>query len=621
MRAEHFFGSIVYVVEDSGFGVPSRYVLTDGQQRITTTMLFLMALRDTITDDSYKQTIQKKYIENDSAMGELEFKIKLKQVETDWEAYRCLAMREVIADELKCSAVFQNYEYFRTQLEGADDPELTSLLESGLMKFEIITIQLEPAANPWENPQEIFESMNSLGQPLSLADLVRNFLLMGKSSEDQIYLYNKYWLRLEKELPGRLSEFIRNWMQADQHKSFKAATEGNIKELYGSFKELVRDRKTIEIFENFTLFAKPYAQAIGLASTGDEFLDTAISDLSIIGTSTVHSLVAEILLEHAKNSTRLNRVQDLLKALRTYIMRRRILQLNKPENKFFPTVGAHIGRLLASQESGSELLSHFSSFEYALRLPNDAELKSKLGSINFYNFGVAKSTPKLLLAMVEEVLTKARPRLDDDVLQLEHIMPQTLNTAWKGSLGQDFEAIHTQFVNSIGNITLIRHNQELGNKPFIEKREVYLSKSGLQVTQNLICRDSSEKKDITVWGSDQIQERANYIIGLILNDVLGLPRHLRQSSNWKQEESRTSNFDSKRVLAELMGETIFYVRDPQITATVLPSAKVLFEQKEWTLSGLTRELRERSGDANPSSNYQGAYYWTWDDVKLIDLDQ
>ena len=70
-----------------------------------------------------------------------------------------------------------------------------------------------------------------------------------------------------------------------------------------------------------------------------------------------------------------------------------------------------------------------------------------------------------------------------------------------------------------------------------------------------------------------------------------------------------------------MGETIFYVRDPQITATVLPSAKVLFEQKEWTLSGLTRELRERSGDANPSSNYQGAYYWTWDDVKLIDLDQ
>ena len=620
MRAEHFFGSIVYVVEDSGFGIPSRFVLTDGQQRITTTMLFLMALRDNITDETYKQTIQKKYIENDSAMGELEFKIKLKQVETDWEAYRCLALREEVPDELKMSTVFQNYEYFRSQLAGATDSELTNLLEGGLMKFEIITIQLEPTVNSWENPQDIFESMNSLGQPLSLADLVRNYLLMGKSSEDQIKLYNKYWLRLEQELPGRLSEFIRDWMKADQHHFYKVAKESNYKELYGSFKELVSDRRTIDIFESFALFAKPYAQAIGITPTGDEVLDTVISDLSIIGTTSANSLVAEILAVFARDSSTLNKVQDLLRALRIYIIRRRILQLNNPENKFFPSVGAHIGRFLESPEPGSELLNHFSNFEYALRLPNDTDLKNKLANMNFYNFGVAKSTPKLLLAMVEETLTKSRPRLDDDLLQLEHVMPQTLNAAWKVALGEDFEEVHTRLLNSIGNITLIRHNQELGNKQFSEKRDVYLSKSGLQVTQNLLCRDSTGENDITVWGSAQIQERADYIIDLIVNEVLGIPRQLRQSSNWKQEESRSTNFDSKRVLTELIGETINYLRDPKICATVLPNLKVLFEQTEWTLSALTRELRERTGEANASSSYQGAYYWTWDDVKLTNLD-
>ena len=621
VRAEHFFGSIVYVVEESGFGVPSKFVLTDGQQRITTTMLFLMALRDSINDESYRSTIQNKYIQNDSASGGTEFKIKLKQVETDWAAYKNIALGYTIPDDQKGSIVYQNYEFFRSKLGQLSDSEMKNLLEHGLMKFEIITIQLEPATNPWENPQEIFESMNSLGQPLSLADLVRNYLLMGKTSDDQIALYNKYWLRLEKELPGRLSEFIRDWMQADQHRFFKVATESNYKELYSSFKELVRGRDTATIFEGLSLFAKPYAQAIGLAPTGNADLDTIISDFSVIGTSTAQSLVAEILLQYSNDKNLESQVQDLLKALRTYVLRRRILQLNNPENKFFPTVGAHISRFLASQDATSALLGHLSSYEYALRLPNDADMKNRLRTINFYNFGVGKSTPRLLLAMVEEHLTKARPRLDDEDLQLEHIMPQTLSGAWKESLGGGYEAAHMEHVNNLGNITLIRHNQELGNKPFKDKRAIYLSNSGLQVTQNMICSDSPNSETAIVeWGPTQIIERAEYVIGLLVGNVLGIPAQLQDTSNWKQEETRTTKFDSKRVLAELIGETINYLKDPQITAIVVSNSKVLFEQTEWTLSALTRELRRRSGEENASSAYHGAYYWTWDDMKLVNLD-
>lgn len=230
-KTEHFFGSIVYVVEESGFGVPNKYILTDGQQRITTTMLLLMALRDSVEDDTYKSTIQDRYVKNERVEGETEFKIKLKQVESDWDAYRSLALNLEVEKSFQNSTVYQNYMYFRKEVDALEDSEKKALLEKGLLKFSTISIRLEPDKNPWENPQEIFESMNSLGQPLSLADLVRNYLLMGKSSQDQVRLYNDHWLVLERTLPGRLSEFVRDWMQADQHKSYKVASDHNHKGL------------------------------------------------------------------------------------------------------------------------------------------------------------------------------------------------------------------------------------------------------------------------------------------------------------------------------------------------------------------------------------------------------
>ncbi len=190
--SEHFFGSVVYVIEQAGFGLPDKFILTDGQQRITTSMLFLMALRDSVTDTDLKKQIQSRYLENERAGENTEFKIKLKQVETDWESYKLLALSLEVPKEFTNSSVFQNYQFFKNQLSTIEEEEKRSLLELGLSKFSIISIQLEPDRNHWENPQEIFESMNSLGKPLSLADLVRNYLLMGKDSAEQERLYRSF---------------------------------------------------------------------------------------------------------------------------------------------------------------------------------------------------------------------------------------------------------------------------------------------------------------------------------------------------------------------------------------------------------------------------------------------
>ena len=613
IRAEHFFGSVVYVIEEAGFGSPSRYILTDGQQRITTSMLFLMGLRDTITDEHLRETIQKNYLENERSGEQTDYKIKLKQVETDLEAYKLLALGQKIPQELKNSAVFQNYEFFRRSLISIPEEERRDLLEKGLAKFSIIAIQLEPDRNPWENPQEIFESMNSLGKPLSLADLVRNFLLMGKSSEAQTQLYNQYWLSLEKRLPGRLSEFIRDLMQADQHKSYKVARETNFKELYGLFKEIVHHRPIEELFEDFVAFSVPYAQSCLLEKTSVKSLDQYLSDLHIIGVAPAYSFIAEALREYHSGRISIDSIEAILRGLRTYLLRRRILRITAGENKFLPGLGSRLKDFHETQDPEELFFNQISSGFYAVRVPNDNEVATQLKSMNFYNSGESRNYPRLLLSLIEERLTKSRPNWDDEALQLEHILPQTLNDVWRKELGEDSEQTHQELVHTLGNITLIRHNQELGNKSFEIKKSTYSGKSGLQVAQNYVT--ATER-----WDGEAIRHRGAYLSEIIIDDVLRIPASRKHASNWAQESDKSSQFDIKDVLNQLIGETIYFAEDPRISAVVGKDSKVQFEGTEWKLSPLTTAIKQRLGKVSPNSQFNGASYWIWSDIRLVDLD-
>jgi len=613
VKAEHFFGSIVYVVEDSGFGLPAKYVLTDGQQRITTAMLFLMALRDSIEDPRYQENIQKRYLENERADDGTEYKIKLKQVETDWEAYKLLALRRDVPPSLKSSAVFRNYQFFSRKLEPMTDTAKKGLLEKGLMKFSIISIQLEPDRNSWENPQEIFESMNSLGKPLSLADLVRNYLLMGKSTREQTELYNGYWLTLEKRLPGKLSEFIRDWMQADLHKSYKVARENNYKELYGAFKEITTGRSVEDLFKDFVDFSHSYSRACGLEETGYPKVDQVLFDLNVIGVAPAYSYLSEVLGAWQAGKLTNTAVESVLIAIRTFLLRRRVLGISTAENKFFPGLGARLHDLMSSENPGETAFLLLSSQEYALRLPNDDELKARLETMNFYNLGRSKNYPRLLLSLTEEFLTKSRPGWQDSKLQLEHIMPQTLTKGWSALLGESAEEDHRDLLNNIGNITLIRHNQELGNKSFSDKRASYAGQSGLQVAQNYVL-------DSDGWNAESIRRRTEYLVDILINEVLQIPSPLKHSSNWNQDGDRSLQFDSRQVLSLLIGKTIQFVSNPKVTALVVSESKVQFEGEEWALSPLTRKLKARDGAVGKSAQFQGAKYWSLDGTKLLDLD-
>lgn len=603
---EHFFGSITYFQDETPFGQPNKLVLIDGQQRITTTMLFLVAIRDLIADEGLKSFIDSKYLKNNNVTGDSEYKVKLKQVETDWAAYRDIILSESLTAKEKDSAVYRNYKYFTNRLtDYAEDNDIGQLIEKGLNKFSVITIELQPNKNEWENPQEIFESMNSLGKPLSLADLVRNYLLLGLKAEKQTELYNKYWLKIENTLPHMVSDFIRDFMQGVAKAPFPKATDANHKTLYSTFKKVFEGDDSASLLKDLSEYSTTYSYiSSDTNSSGNEEVDSLLADLRKINVTTAYSFL--LMLLHAWEQGDFNNVEiaEILDVFRIYCYRRRLLTITQAENKVFPTLPKIIPNLIKAKDKRQAMFEILSNQENRLRLPNDIEVARFLETMNFYNFGYCK----LFLSLVEEKITKSRPDLTDKKLQIEHIMPQTLNKEWAELLGDDAEAIHQEWVHNIGNLTLIRHNQELGQKKFSDKKVVYENNAGLQIARTQITNNSE-------WNQKTISDRAQWIIDFILKEVLPIPEKMRKTNNFKPKEGKHLSFNE----LQLIGQNIDFIADPSFVAHVVSDKEVEFEGKRWKLSPLTREIQSRRGQLNDSGAYSGTQYWEYDGIRLADI--
>ena len=604
--SEHFFGSITFFETEAAFGQPHKLVLIDGQQRITTTMLFLVALRDIMGDKNLGEFIDANYLKNDKVAGDGEYKVKLKQVETDWDAFKNIILKEQLTNEEKNSAVFRNYQFFCNKLEEYKNSgmDLAPLLEKGINKFSVINIQLEPDRNPWENPQEIFESMNSLGKPLSLADLVRNYLLLGLDADTQSFLYNQYWLHIEKAIPNQVSNFIRDYMQAHEYRSFLKATEGNYKELYGLFKSIFSDEDPKTLLKDLSESATIYSYFLPGGSCGNKQIDGLLQDLSRLNVTTAYSFFLVLLRAWKENRFTNQEIVSILDAFRVYCLRRRLLGITAAENKNFPILAARIDKLSVADDKRTTMFDILSKQESNLRLPNDIELSRFLETMNFFNFRYCK----FYLSLVEEHLTKSRPDLGDERLQIEHIMPQTLNDDWKEMLGENYESVHQEFVHTIGNLTLIRHNQELGNKKFADKKKIYEENAGLQIAR-------TEITSCDAWTEKEIKNRSAWIINYLLSEVLAIPDKMRRTNNFNPKDGKRLSF----LDLQLIGEDIDFIYDTSIHAHVVSENEVEYEGKKWKLSPLTKEIQTRRGKANASGSYQGAWFWEYDGIRLSDI--
>ena len=244
-KLEHFFGTVVIKEEKAGFA--NKSVVVDGQQRLTTTLIFLIALRDTETDPVKQDFINQNYLTNNSSS--FQDKIKLKQVTKDWDAYKALVNKT----QPKPGVISNAYELLKKFINEKKrlNPEVDfEHYIIAIQRMNVAVIFLDERPFKGEDPQIIFETLNSLGKPLTLSDLVRNFVLLNMESKNQSDIYEKIWHpKIEEVLFDNTSKFFREYLQYKTVSSLKVVSDNNTKELYQQFKDFVDTE-----FENHSAF-------------------------------------------------------------------------------------------------------------------------------------------------------------------------------------------------------------------------------------------------------------------------------------------------------------------------------------------------------------------------------
>jgi uncharacterized protein with ParB-like and HNH nuclease domain len=527
-KKEHFFGTLVIKKENDS--LDNRSIIVDGQQRVTTTLLMLIALRDLEDNPDHKSHIEHKYLFNNSS--NLENKIKLKQVTKDWDAYKAI----VNSQSSISGNITRAYELFKKLISNYrkeyPNVEFKDFIKA-FGKLNVSIIILDEAPHKGEDPQMIFETLNSLGRPLELSDLIRNYILLEYDSKSQTDLYENVWHpRIEKILKDDLSAFFRDYLQLRLCMPLKTINHDNTKELYRKFKEYVGkydSTKRVFIGEILTL-VDAYSWIVNNENDNiitenkkvdveiKELLNNIFIDIKSDAFKPFVLGLLEIFMTRKVQSFDDRRLLSLLKDIRTYLIRRRVASLNKGENKYLVTCCKSLKEIASGDKHIFNLLSD--SF-YKLRIPNDTEISNTLSELDFYQ--ELKKYAKLILGKIEQNESKVAVDFRRPDITIEHIMPQTLTNQWKDELGKNWESTHTDYLHNIGNLILTEFNSEIGNKSFnVKKRE--LDKS------NLNYRFAITKK--TKWNLKSIQEHQSNMIELFIK-TFPLPTPYNKSDNWK----------------------------------------------------------------------------------------
>ncbi len=537
-KLEHFFGTVVIKEEKAGFA--NKSVVVDGQQRLTTTLIFLIALRDSEEDDNIKKFITQNYLTNNASS--FQDKIKLKQVTKDWDSYRALVM----GDSPKLGVIKNAYEQFRRLIN--EKKRLNSAVTFkhyllAIQRVNVAVIFLDERPFKGEDPQIIFETLNSLGKPLTLSDLVRNFVLLNMESEKQSEIYENIWHpKIEKVLNDNTSKFFRDYLQYKMSTSLKVVSDNNTKELYRQFKEFVETQfeSHNDFINDITRFVNLYkwiiSENINNTISSDITNDKEIKELL---RNIFHDIKAEAfkpfvlgLLEYHQYkidgiSMSDNVLINSLSIIKIYLIRRRLLGLTQGENKNIVTLSKKIEEITKGNNSMLEMLTNLF---YRLRLPNDDEVKNNLNVINFYE-GLKKYS-KFILGKIEEHNTKVAVDFRNPKITIEHIMPQTLNDSWKKDLGDNSKEIHKKYLHNIGNLILTEFNSEIGNKPFEDKKKK-LSTSSLNYRLCVISKH--------IWNEQSIIEHQEDMVDYFL-ETFPLPLEFKDNNNWNSQTAENTLF-------------------------------------------------------------------------------
>lgn len=512
-RPCHFIGSVIYLARDGAqhASAVKEYLVIDGQQRLTTLSLLLLALGDytkeKLVGEEYDKSptalekILRKYLVNEDETGDLYYKIRLNA--EDFLAYKKLFGSRNKPDDIKYSRIFENYNTIIGLMRNRGIAPQT--IFEGIKKLALVDICLVPE----DNAQLVFETVNSTGLPLSTPDKIRNFLLMTIPPSKQDALYDDYWHPMEKEFElekstNRFNEFFSYFMIVVLKKRVSS-------EYYEDFKDYYYahiSEGTIEIVKTIRRYSKHYARF--LKAEASRGIDDVLYRIKRTKQLLIVPAVLKILDDLECGIISQTDAMSILKIIESYWMRRILCKLP-------PNTAGTVCLVMLKNLGGVNYVNNFikciHGLTWAQRMPNNNEVMETLHTIPIYH---NQNICRYLLDCLEEHENK--DYVHDDRFSIEHIMPQTIHNPaksdredWVSDLGTEWEKIHNTYLHTLGNLTLSGYNSEYQNYRFEEKKKM---KNGYNETP---IRISASLKDVTSWNEKTICERSDALAKIIVD--------------------------------------------------------------------------------------------------------
>ena len=503
-KKKHFVGSIVYV-ELGEIEKLHTYVIIDGQQRITTLYLLLKALYDLCGDkDNYAKEEISDILFNKDKYNELKLtsqtKLKLKPIKSD-NNQLLLLMNNDVSEMNPTSHIYINYMYFKDLISDtliSKDIRIKDIVE-GMKNLVSAVIALNDGD---DDPQVVFESINSTGLDLSLADLIRNYVLM--TDKQQEYLFENYWLKIEQNVGiESMTNYITFYLT---FRSKEVVSNKNAYEVYKRYYASAgyNNEEALKDLYHYSNYYKAFCNGDSKYSS---IVNKRLEGLRILDQSTAYPFLFSIFNDYDNNVITMEELEKVITFLFIYLLRRIICGV--PSNSLRGLFKNLYSRIFADENNKKHYYDAVVQFFIQLstkdKVPSDTEFKNSLMTSDLYQ---KKKTCKYLLKTLEDINedgTESKELISIDKLTIEHIMPQTLNDDWIEALGENYAQIHSQYVHTLGNLTLTGYNSELLNKSFTDKKKLLNDKNSHIVVLNRYFMDQEK------WDEDTIKERARLL--------------------------------------------------------------------------------------------------------------
>lgn len=495
-KAGHFVGSIVNIAEQAMPTGVQKYMIIDGQQRMTTLTLLLLALRDYAIQHPEDTTINYRRIDNMLLKNEYEIggeRYKLLLTETDRDILIRLVESKPIPDGTK-SRLIDNYKFFSGKI--ADRDLQPAEIYESIGKLQIVNITLD---RTMDDAQAIFESLNSTGKELSESDLIRNYVLMGLEPSEQTYVYEHLWRPMEQLFvyetqDSVMDSFFRHYLTM---KLTRIPKQGRVYEEFKLYHLNCEFGTIRELCQDLLNYAKFYTDIVFKRSNNAE-LKRLYEDIVDLRMEVSYPFLLKVHNDCAEGTITEDNLKEILRLCISYVLRRSICDIpTNSMNKTFATLRNSI----RPDDYMNSVKAFFVLQDTYKEFPDNDKFMAAFMSRDIYTMRARN----YILSRLENFGNKAPIIIEN--YTIEHIMPQntSLSPEWQHDLGVNWKEIQKTYIHTIGNLTLTAYNSEMSDRPFMDKMNMPggFKESALRLNAYLV--------KLTEWNEDHIKERAQQL--------------------------------------------------------------------------------------------------------------